>query len=633
MKNLLGRVWRALRWLGCGFFRLLDASRRLALNLLLLLLVIGAVVLAVVAFSGGIEKHTVLVLAPDGPMVEERPKAPSALVTRQLRGEDSSGVLLRDWVKALDAAAHDDRIDYVLLHLDRFEGAGLATLREAAAAIVAFRASGKPVIAWGSSFDQRQYYLAAHASKVYLHPMGYVLVRGIGQQRNYYKDALDRLGINVHLLRVGKYKSAGEPFVASRPSKEALEADAHLYDALWQLYTQAVETARQVPEGSINRQIDALPDALADVGGDAARLALEANWVDGLKTFDEIRQLLMAEVGKDDKGTSFRRVDLATYVDDVDRSVRGDHVAIVVAQGEISDRDAPAGRIGGLSTAKLIRKVSEDKAARAIVLRVNSPGGSAFGSELIRRQLELARAAGKPVVVSMSDVAASGGYWISLAADRVIAEPSTITGSIGVFGLLPSAEGLMGKLSINTGGYQTTWLAGMPDFRRPLDPRFEALMQSSIEHVYDDFIGKVAAARKLDAGAVEAVAQGRVWTGQQALEHKLVDQVGSLGDAIKAASDLAQRGPGGEPAAEGKLLPIRYASQQPSWRDALMDLLAGRIAGRVESAIAAERDLALAAAAGPLPRELVSELVWLKSLLEGRTPFEAAAHCLCQVTL
>ena len=630
MRRMLARLWRGMRWFVGGVFRGLDAGRRFVLNLLLLAAVGGAVFAVVVAFTTKVEPHTVLVIAPDGPMSEEKPKQATAFLTQQLGKDGGSGILLRDWVKALEEAARDDRIDYVLLNLDRFEGAGLATLREAAAAMVGFKNSGKPIIAWGSSFDQRQYYLAAHASKVYLHPMGYVLVRGLGSERNYYKDALDRLGINVHLLRVGKYKSAGEPFVASAPSKESLEADAHLYDALWRLYTEGVENARQLPPGSVTGQIDALPGALTDVGGDAARLALESHWVDGLKTFDEIRQLLMTEVGKDDKGVSFRRVTLEAYVDDVDKTVHGDHVAIIVAQGEISDQEAPAGRIGGLSTAKLIRKVGEDTAARAIVLRVNSPGGSVLGSELVRHELALTRATGKPVVVSMGDVAASGGYWISLAADRVIAEPSTITGSIGVFGLIPTAEGLMGKLSINTGGYRTTWLAGMPDLRRPLDPRFEALVQSSIEHTYGDFVAKVAAARKLDAAQVEAVAQGRVWTGQQALEHKLVDQVGSLGDAVKAARELVQRTAGGEAGAGDKALPIRYASPQSTWREALMDLVSGGISARIAAAAAAERDPVLAAAAGPLPPDVVSDLVWLRSLVEGRKPFETAAHCLCQ---
>jgi protease-4 len=273
----------------------------------------------------------------------------------------------------------------------------------------------------------------------------------------------------------------------------------------------------------------------------------------------------------------------------------------------------------------MIRAAAEDKDVKAIVLRVNSPGGSAFGSELIRDQLDLARRAGKPVVVSMGDVAASGGYWISMASDRVIADPATITGSIGVFAMLPTAEGLMAKLSVNTGGYATTWLAGAYDVRRPLDPRVEEIVQSAIGNIYAEFIGKAAAARKMDPVKVDAVAQGRIWTGQQALGHGLVDQVGGLKDAVAAARQLAKAG--------DRELPFRYVGREPSRFEALLDLLAGRIAASVLAAVHEEVPLAGTLLAGPVPQEVAADLHWVWDLVEGRKAYDAAVHCLCRPAL
>ena len=272
--------------------------------------------------------------------------------------------------------------------------------------------------------------------------------------------------------------------------------------------------------------------------------------------------------------------------------------------------------------------MAHDDDVKAIVLRVNSPGGSAYGSDLVRQQLEIARAAGKPVVVSMGDVAASGGYWISMSSDRVIADPATITGSIGVFAMLPTAEGLMGKLSLNTGGYRTHWLAGAYDPRRPLDPRFKSLVESGIGRIYDDFIGKAAAARRMEPARVDAVARGRIWTGQQALEHGLIDQVGSLAQAVEAASRLAR--------ADGPVLPARYWGQEPSRMQALWDLLGTRAAqawGVAMQQELAELGLPGLLAADPLARQLAADLGWLREVLAGRQPFEAVTHCLCQPAL
>lgn len=611
----LRRGWAAL-WRG------LATARLWSLNLLSLAVLVGLLAAAFAAMQPAVAPGSVLVLSPQGRMTEEAATPEGAELLMRVADGDGPGIRLRDWVEALEHAARDERISRVLLLLDEFEGAGLPTLREAAAALEAFKASGKPVLAWGSQFDQGRYYLAAHASRVILHPMGTVALEGFGRQRSYYKDALDRLGIRVHLLRTGNFKSAGEPYVANAPSREALLAEAHVHDARWKLYTQGVEKARGLPPGSVHRDIDALPASLIQRGGDTARLARDSRLVDAVQSFEELRASLQREVGPDQDTTTFRQVGLNAYLDDVRRPVRGDHVAVIVAEGEIDDGDAPPGRIGALSTSRLIRQAAHDEHVKAIVLRVNSPGGSAYGSELIRQQLELARGAGKPVVVSMGDMAASGGYWISMSSDRVIADAATTTGSIGVFAMLPTIEGLMGKLSVNTGGYHTTWLAGGYDPRRPLDPRLRELLQSVIGRIYQDFIGKAAAARRMDATRLEAVAQGRIWTGQQALEHGLVDQLGSLADAVQLASRLAR--------ADSPVLPARYWAQEPSRVQALLDLVGARLASSAGLAIRQQLPAAALLAADPASRQLASDLVWLRDLLEGRKPFAAVTHCLCQ---
>jgi protease-4 len=610
-----------------GLWRFVDGTRRLVLNLLFLAIVVA---LAVAALSGGpkrLQERTVLVLDIHGPIVEQTPGGARDAALKRLTSEEEGQTRLRDVVGALDWAARDASIERVLLVLDDFAGAGLPTLREVAAAIERVKAAGKQVVAWGSSFDQRQYYLAAHANEVYLHPMGAVQMEGFGRLRNYYREAFDRLGVSANVVRVGRYKNAGEPFFASAPSKETLESEAYLYDAMWALYTSGVERARKLEAGSVMRMIDALPASLVAVGGDLAKLALQARLVDGLKTRDELRALLVERGAPDEDGKTFRQVRLAEYLAHVKPPAAGDAVGIVVAEGEISDGFAPPGRIGGRSTAELIRKARDDARIKALVLRVDSPGGSAFGSELVRRELELTRAAGKPVVVSMGDLAASGGYWISMAADQVIADPATITGSIGVFGMLPTAPALMDKLSIRTGGHATTWLATAYDPRRPLDPRFAQLVESAIGHIYTDFIGRVATARKTTPAKIDEVAQGRVWTGQQALERGLVDRVGALRDAVQQAAALSKL---------DEQAPVRWIEREPGRLAQLASLLETRLVQAFAPALqSALGPLAWGepgtAGAGAPGQAWPADLGWLVETARQSGARAAFAHCLCRV--
>jgi len=609
-----------------GFWSFLDASRRVTFNLIFLFILI-AIVVAIIKGSPKIEEKTALVLDLKGPMVEQRAAGSPDRLLSGLQG-GTSQTQLRDVLAVLEAAAKDAKIERVVLILDEFDGGGLASLREVAGALERFKASGKQVVAWGGNYDQRSYYLAAHASEVYLHPMGTIILEGYGRYRNYYKDALDRLGIQANIIRVGTYKSFGETYALNAPSKAALDADAYLYNDLWTTYTSGVEKARKLPAGAINKSIEALPQSLLAVNGSAAKLALADKAVDGLKTRDEFRELMIQRGAKDDESKSYRRVSFETYLNTIKPQRSGDGVAIVVAEGEISDGIAPAGRIGGRSTAELIRKARDDEKVKAIVLRVNSPGGSAFGSELIRRELELSRSAGKPVVVSMGSVAASGGYWISMAADEVIADPATITGSIGVVAMLPTAEKAMEKLSVNTGGVTTTWLGGAYDPRRGLDPRFAQMVQSVIGNIYSDFTTKAAIARKTTPDKINEVGQGRVWTGNQAKERGLIDRTGSLGDAIKSALT------------RGKLADdarVTYVEVERSRFEKLVSQMGG---AELESWINLKlgmvaSDVLPASLVPGFAREAQRDLVWLTSAADqakrSGNPYAAYVHCLCKI--
>ena len=614
-RSLWGRLWW---WL--------DGSRRLVLNLLFLAIVLGGLVAWIKSGPPRLKDKTVLVLDLQGALVEQRSGSPRDQALQQVKGEPGGQVQLRDLITVLDAAAADDQINSVLLVLDEFQGAGLPSLREAMAAIARFKqASGKKVVAWGQHYDQRQYLLATSADELLLHPMGLVRLEGYGRLRSYYRDAFDRLGVSANVIRVGKYKNFGEPYFANGPSPATLEADAAIYDALWASYTGMVEAARKLPAGALSQGISELPQRLEAAGGDLARLALDGKLVDGLKTRDELRALLIQRGARDDEAKTFRQVGFADYLARQKPKSSGDAIGVVVAQGDIVDGTAGPGTVGGQSTSDLIRKAREDDKIKAIVLRVNSPGGSAFASELIRRELELARAAGKPVVVSMGDVAASGGYWISMAADAVIADPSTLTGSIGVFAMLPTAEGLMGKLSVNTAGYGTTWLANAYDPRRPLDPRLSALVQLAIGHIYADFTGKAAAARKTTPDKIDAVAQGRVWTGEQARARGLVDRTGSFADALTTAGQLAKL---------DKDTRLIYVEREPSRLIRVMGLLGVQagVAGLFDAALAplarqaAGPSAALASAVLPGWQQ---EVGWLADLIDRREPFSAVVHCLC----
>jgi protease-4 len=617
--SLLSRLGRGFK----GLWWFLDATRRSLLNLLLLALLLALAWAVIKPGAPALKPKTALVLDLAGPVVEQRTGSARDSAIKQLQGEENDQTRLRDVLAVLDAAAKDENISHALLILDGLRGAGLPTLREIGAAIDRFKAAGKPVYAWGSNFEQRQYYLAARASEIWLHPMGSVLVEGYGRYRNYYKDLFDRVGVTAHVIRAGKYKNAGETYSASGPSPETMESDGALFGALWAVWTQDIEKARQQPTGSIAAAIESLPASLAAAGGDPARWALERKWVDALKTRDEMRQQMISKGAPDegkDKDKTFQQVSIAGYLNRIKPRTQGDAVGVIVAQGSISDGRAGPGHIGGLSTAELVRKARNDDKLKALVLRVNSPGGSAFGSELVRRELELTRQAGKPVVVSMGDVAASGGYWISMAADQVIADAATITGSIGVVGILPTAEGVADKLGVRVAGAGTTWLVGAYDPRRAMDPRFEQLIQTAINHFYGQFTMMVAKARKSTPEKIDAIAQGRVWSGQQALERGLVDRLGGLADAVAEATKLAKL------PADARL---QYVEADPGRLQRWMERLGVQLPAVWQPPSALQQMAAAWGLGGALPAAAVQDLAWLAEAADRSQPLAASVHCLC----
>jgi protease-4 len=497
------------------------------------------------AFRGPpkVGSDTVLLLKPSGMLVEQYSIDPAQRALAQAAGEPVGQVQVRDLVAAIDHAAHDARITRILLDPSELQFGGMGALEDVGAALDRFRAAGKPVIAWGTDYGQMQYLLAAHASEVYLDPAGSVSITGLSDYRSYFKGLLDKLGVTAHLFRVGQYKSAAEPFILDAPSEAALAADRYWMGGLWNTWLAEIGKLRRIDPAQLGKQIDAQPAEIPALLGNTAALALKFHWVDGIATREDMVRMMQKRGVATDNGTGFRAVDLDHYLPQaMSPGIGKPQVAVIVAEGDIVPGRQGPGKIGGESTAALVRQARADRNVRAIVLRVNSPGGEAFAAEQIRREVVLAERSGKPVVVSMGDVAASGGYWISMNADRIFAEPDTITGSIGIFGLYFTASDGLAKLGINTAGQGTTSLAGAFDVRRPLDPALGAMIQSSIDHGYRQFVGNVAKARGKSYADVDAIAQGRVWTGAQALERGLVDKMGGLRDAIAYAAGMAKLG-------------------------------------------------------------------------------------------
>ena len=533
-------MWNVVKWIGSRFWRGLDFTRRAIGNLIVLFLLIGICFLFFQTDTVRIESKTALVIPISGKIVEQ-----SALGTREaalayaISGAEPE-TRLRDVIRALDLAREDARIESVLVRVDDLQSAGFASLREIGQAMDKVRATGKKVTVWSSSFSQRQYMIASHASEVFLHPMGGVLLTGIGDTRLYWGEALKDLGVTVHVFKAGAYKSFPETFVRKAPSEEALRADRFWMKDIWSQVTESVERSRGLMPGAVSSLIQNFEKEVRRAQGDMSRVALNANLVDAVRGADEVWGLLQDRQGvKKEEGLRF--VDYLDYLDANPIKESGEKgIAVLTLEGDIRDGASGMGMIGARSAGELIRQAKLDSHIAALVVRIDSPGGSAVASEMIRRELEGVRKSGKPVVVSMGDMAASGGYWISLAANKIVADPMTITGSVGVFGMMPTFEKVLNRFSVGAGGAYTEWLARAQSPTLALDPRFEHIMEMTVERTYENFLRLVSAARKMPISKIEPLAQGRVYTGRQAYQYGLVDDLGGIEKAQSEARKLAK---------------------------------------------------------------------------------------------
>jgi len=534
LKQIILFPWRVLTWL-----------RQILANLILLVIII---VITVAFFTKektvAVPQKGALVIEPSGSLVEQITYMDSF---QKLLGDDDQPApetLIHDLILAVNHATNDSNITALVINVDWLESADPSKLFMLGNAIRDFKKSGKPVFAVGDSYTQAQYFLASYADHVYLNPMGSVSLTGFGAYPVFFKDALDKLKINVHVFRVGDYKSFVEPFVRNDMSEESKRNTSLWLNDIWKQVTAAIEKNRKLEAGSVDRYINTLDTHLAAVKGDSAQMALQAGLVDKIATRDQMNHLIMAVIGKDAQGDNFPAVDYEDYVDHARKSSMhfGNKVGVIVASGEILDGDQPAGRIGGDSLAQQIREAREDNDLKALVLRIDSPGGSAFAAEVIRDEVELAQNAGIPVVASFGGVAASGGYWIASTADEIWSTPSTITGSIGVFGMIPTFDQSLQAIGVHSDGIGTTAMADALHIERPMNPIFERTVQMEVEHTYARFLELSAKGRKSTPEKIHEVAQGQVWSGQKAKELGLVDHLGDLDQAIAAAAAKAKLG-------------------------------------------------------------------------------------------
>ena len=530
-----------------GTWGIINTIRKVVINLFVLILVIALVAMAFTSDRPKIAKITALEIKPNGRLVEQLTAQSFDQLVDEARGAQNPETLLKDVIDAIEVAKDDDRVQVLVINLSSFSGARLTKLQDLGEAITQFKESGKKVVAVADTYSQDAYYIAAHADEIISHSMGGMIIEGFGRYRMYYKEGLDKLGIDVHVFKVGTFKSAVEPYLRDDMSEFAKEANEEWLGDLWRIYLDEVAAARGISTEKLNEYAQELPRLIGEVNGDATKAALDNGLIDQALTRVEMRDYLISLVGEDEETHSYNKVGLNNYLktiksDRFGRTAKGDKVGVIVARGTILDGEQPSGTIGGDSTAALIAEARNDDDVKAIVLRVDSGGGSAFASEVIRRELEKARADGKPVVASMGSVAASGGYWISTTSDQIWAHPSTITGSIGIFGMLPTYQKPLAQhLGIRVDGISTAPLAGVR-LDRELQPEIGEAIQKTVEHGYREFLQRVSDARNMATEEVDKIAQGRVWSGADAHELGLVDSLGDLDDAITAAAKLADLG-------------------------------------------------------------------------------------------
>lgn len=527
------------------FFGGIGASITWFRNALMNTLFIILLIVIVIAISSGapqpLPDSFALRVAPTGLLVDQRSYIDPASLLLSSDDPEESETLVSDLVEAINKAASDKRVTMLVLEPGRLLGGGISKMNDIGQALENFKRADKKIIAISDNYSQDQYYLASFADEIYLHDMGLIEITGYDRYMNYYKTALDKLGVNIHAFRSGKYKDYLEPYLRDDMSEESREHNAQWINELWANYTGKIESLRKLPPGSINDYINNIDVHMTLTTGDSAKLALEKALVDKVASRQEMETVLIQEAGKSQDGEWYNGVGVKSYLADVRKlpTLGGNKVAVLVASGAIVDGHQPDGSVGSESMLELLRQVKDDDAIKALVIRIDSGGGSAFASEVIRSEIIALREKKIPIYISMGTVAASGGYWIATAGDKIWAQPTTITGSIGVFGAFPTLEKSLQKIGINTDGVGTTELSGTMRLDRPLSEKANKVVQMGVDNVYQRFISLVADARKQEVKAIDEIAQGHVWTGNKAKEIGLVDELGTLSDVIVAIAQQA----------------------------------------------------------------------------------------------
>ncbi|EJE6939698.1 signal peptide peptidase SppA [Salmonella enterica] len=591
-------LWRFI----AGFFkwtwRLLNFVREMVLNLFFIFLVLVGVGIWMQIGNGSNSEQTArgaLLLDISGVIVD-KPSTNHRLgaLGRQLFGASSNRLQensLFDIANAIRQAKDDRNITGIVLDLKNFTGADQPSMRYIGKALREFRDSGKPVFAVGENYSQGQYYLASFANKIWLSPQGQINLHGFATNGLYYKTLLDKLKVSTHVFRVGTYKSAVEPFIRDDMSPAAREADSRWIGELWQNYLNTVSTNRQISPQQLFPGAQAIIDGLTSVGGDTAKYALDHKLVDALLSSADVEKALTKQFGWSKTENNYRAISYYDYSLKTPAD-NGGTIAVIFANGAIMDGEETPGNVGGDTTASQIRDARLDPKVKAIVLRVNSPGGSVNASEVIRAELAAVKAAGKPVVVSMGGMAASGGYWISTPANYIVASPSTLTGSIGIFGVINTVENSLSSIGVHSDGVSTSPLAEI-SMTKALSPEVQQMMQLSIEYGYKRFITLVAEARKRTPEQIDKIAQGHVWTGQDAKANGLVDKLGDFDDAVAKAAALAKL----------KQWHLDYYQNEPTVLDMIMDSMTGSVRAMLPEAIQAMLPAPLVSAANTVKAE------------------------------
>lgn len=591
-------LWRFI----AGFFkwtwRVLNFVREMVLNLFFIFLVLVGVGIWMQIGNGSNSEQTArgaLLLDISGVIVD-KPSTNHRLgaLGRQLFGASSDRLQensLFDIVNAIRQAKDDRNITGIVLDLKNFTGADQPSMRYIGKALREFRDSGKPVFAVGENYSLGQYYLASFANKIWLSPQGQVDLHGFATNGLYYKTLLDKLKVSTHVFRVGTYKSAVEPFIRDDMSPAAREADSRWIGELWQNYLHTVSANRQISPQQLFPGAQAIIDGLTSVGGDTAKYALDHKLVDALASSADVEKALTKQFGWSKTENNYRAISYYDYSLKTPADTGGT-IAVIFANGAIMDGEETPGNVGGDTTASQIRDARLDPKVKAIVLRVNSPGGSVNASEVIRAELAAARAAGKPVVVSMGGMAASGGYWISTPANYIVASPSTLTGSIGIFGVINTVENSLSSIGVHSDGVSTSPLADI-SMTKALSPEVQQMMQLSIEYGYKRFITLVADARKRTPEQIDKIAQGHVWTGEDAKANGLVDSLGDFDDAVAKAAELAKL----------KQWHLDYYQDEPTVLDMVMDSMTGSVRAMLPEAIQAMLPAPLVSAANTVKAE------------------------------